>query len=139
MWLTPIWRRIQRRTRLTMLPMLMTLRRRRSPPEDDDDEEEEHLAPADSTAIASLAVDPVPSTKETKPFKTDESTATPPPPPAYRTTSRMFIRSQTPIPFPSEVEVARFLALPTPPPSPLTPLSSLLPQIPPPPTSPTYA
>ncbi|GKD41918.1 hypothetical protein Tco_1266563 [Tanacetum coccineum] len=44
-----------------------------------------------------------------------------------------------PIPFPSEEEVARLLALPTPPPSPLTPLSSPLPQIPPPPTSPTYA
>ncbi|GKB86482.1 hypothetical protein Tco_0958754 [Tanacetum coccineum] len=47
--------------------------------------------------------------------------------------------TQIPIPFPSEEEVARLLALPTPPPSPLTPLSSPLPQIPPPPTSPTYA
>ncbi|GJT38718.1 putative reverse transcriptase domain-containing protein [Tanacetum coccineum] len=45
----------------------------------------------------------------------------------------------TPIPFPSKAEVARLLALPTPPPSLLTPLSSPLPQIPPPPTSPTYA
>ncbi|GJS47349.1 hypothetical protein Tco_0597470 [Tanacetum coccineum] len=44
----------------------------------------------------------------------------------------------TPIPFPSEAEVARLLALPTPPPSPLTSLSSPLPHIPPPPTSPTY-
>ncbi|GKD35145.1 hypothetical protein Tco_1250654 [Tanacetum coccineum] len=52
----------------------------------------------------------------------------------------------TPILFPSEAEVARFLALPTPP-SPLSPLSSPLPQIPSPPlpllspptTSPTYA
>nr|GEV84989.1 reverse transcriptase domain-containing protein [Tanacetum cinerariifolium] len=50
-----------------------------------------------------------------------------------------------PIPFPSEAEVARLLALPTPPPSPLTPLSSPLPYIPSPPllspptTSPTYA
>ncbi|GKD40102.1 hypothetical protein Tco_1260309, partial [Tanacetum coccineum] len=105
--------------------------------EDDDDEEEEHLAPADSTAIASLAVDPVLSAEETEPFETDESAATPPPP-AYHTTSRMSVRSQTPIPFPSEAEVARLLALPTPPPSPLTPLSSPLPQIPPP-TNPTYA
>ncbi|GKE28478.1 hypothetical protein Tco_1443862 [Tanacetum coccineum] len=88
--------------------------------DDDDEEEEDHLAPADSTAIASLAVDHVPSTKEIKPFETDESAATPPPP-AYHTTSRML------------------LALTTPPPSPLTPLSSPLPQIPPPPTSPTYA
>ncbi|GJR81697.1 hypothetical protein Tco_0152482 [Tanacetum coccineum] len=52
-----------------------------------------------------------------------------------------------PIPFPSEPEVARLLALPTPPPSPLTLLSSPLPQIPSPPlplpspptTIPTYA
>ncbi|GKC24714.1 reverse transcriptase domain-containing protein, partial [Tanacetum coccineum] len=60
----------------------------------------------------------------------------------------MSVWTQTPIPFPSEVEVARILALPTPPPSPLTPLSSPLPQIPSPPlplpsppthTSPTYA
>ncbi|GKA81995.1 hypothetical protein Tco_0788743 [Tanacetum coccineum] len=42
----------------------------------------------------------------------------------------------SPIPFPSEAEVARLLAIPTPPPSPLTPLSSLLPQIPSPPSSP---
>ncbi|GJS41489.1 hypothetical protein Tco_0566532 [Tanacetum coccineum] len=47
--------------------------------------------------------------------------------------------SGTPIPFPFEEEVARLLALPTPPPSSLTPLSSPLPQIPPLPTSPTYA
>nr|GEV13196.1 reverse transcriptase domain-containing protein [Tanacetum cinerariifolium] len=54
----------------------------------------------------------------------------------------------TPIPFPSKEDVARLLALPTPPPSPLTTLSSSLPQIPSPPlplpsppthTSPTYA
>ncbi|GJU85558.1 hypothetical protein Tco_1293104 [Tanacetum coccineum] len=88
-------------------------------------EEEEHLAPADSTAVASPAVDHVPSVKETKPFETNESAATPPPPPpVYRTTSRMYVRSQAHIPFPSEAEVARLLTLPTLPPSPLTPLSS---------------
>ncbi|GKA51152.1 hypothetical protein Tco_0744348 [Tanacetum coccineum] len=99
---------------------------------EEDEEEEEHLAHADSTAIASLAVDYVPFAKETKTFETDESAATPPPPPAYHTTPRMYVRTQTPIPFPSEEEVARLIALLTPPPSPLTPLSS-------PPTSPTYA
>ncbi|GJS89418.1 putative reverse transcriptase domain-containing protein [Tanacetum coccineum] len=109
--------------------------------EDDEDveEEEEYLAPADSTAVAYLAVDLVLSAEETEPFETDESAATPPPPPAYHVTARMSIRSQTPILFPSEEEVARLLALPTPPPSPLTLLSSPLPQIPSPPTSPTYA
>ncbi|GJW47461.1 hypothetical protein Tco_0079107 [Tanacetum coccineum] len=40
--------------------------------EDDDDEEEEHLAYADSTAIASPAVDPVPSAEEIEPFETDD-------------------------------------------------------------------
>nr|GEW70060.1 cysteine-rich receptor-like protein kinase [Tanacetum cinerariifolium] len=68
------------------------------------DEEEEHLAPADSV-----------------------------PPPTYCTTARMFIRAQTPIPFPSEADVNRILAIPTPPSSPLTPLSSPLPRIPSPP------
>ncbi|GJR90472.1 hypothetical protein Tco_0214483 [Tanacetum coccineum] len=114
--------------------------------EEDKEEEEEHLAPAYSTAAASPVVDPVPSAEETEPFETDESIATPPPPPAYRTTARMSIRAQTPIPFPFEAEVDRLLAIPTPPPSSLTPLSSLLPQIPSPPfpipspptTSPTY-
>ncbi|GJR02856.1 hypothetical protein Tco_0525840 [Tanacetum coccineum] len=98
---------------------------------DDDEEEEEHLAPV----VALSAIDHVPSAKETKPFETDESAATPPPPPpAYRTTSRMSVRTQTPIPFPSEEEVARLFALPTPPPSPLTLLSSPLPHIPSPPS-----
>nr|GEY84705.1 hypothetical protein [Tanacetum cinerariifolium] len=97
--------------------------------EDDDDNEEEHLALTESIAVASPAVDLVPSTEETSPFETDESAATLPPPTAYRTTSRMSVRSHAPIPFPSEVEVARLFALPTPPPSPLTPLSSPFPQI----------
>ncbi|GJZ26723.1 hypothetical protein Tco_0570976 [Tanacetum coccineum] len=72
--------------------------------EDEDEEEEEHLAPADSI-----------------------------PPPACRTTARMSIQDQTPIPFPSAVEVDRLLAISTPPPSPLTSYSSPLPQIPSPP------
>ncbi|GKB17897.1 hypothetical protein Tco_0851820 [Tanacetum coccineum] len=66
----------------------------------------------------------------------------------------MSIRAQTHIPFPSKAEVDRLLAIPTPPPSPLTSYSSPLPQIPSPllpissplpispsplPTSPTYS
>ncbi|GJT80206.1 putative reverse transcriptase domain-containing protein [Tanacetum coccineum] len=46
----------------------------------------------------------------------------------------MSVRTQTPIPFPFEEEFARLFALPIPPPSLLTPLSSPLPQIPSPPT-----
>ncbi|GJV62097.1 hypothetical protein Tco_1468197 [Tanacetum coccineum] len=72
--------------------------------DDDDveeDKEEEHLAPADSTVVASPAIDLVPFAEETEPFESDESAATPPPPPpppAYRTTARMSIQSQEPIP-----------------------------------------
>ncbi|GJX65026.1 hypothetical protein Tco_0299369 [Tanacetum coccineum] len=78
-----------------------------------DDGDDKHPAPANSTAVALPAVDHAPSAKETGPFKIDESAATPPPHPAYR--------------------VARLLAIPTPPPSPLSPWSSPLPQIPSPP------
>ncbi|GKB97655.1 hypothetical protein Tco_0983792 [Tanacetum coccineum] len=89
---------------------------------DDNDKEEEHLSPAYPTAVASPAVDLVLFAKETESFETDESAATPPPPPAYRTTSRISVRTETHIPFPSEI------------PSPPLPLPS-----PPTHTSPTYA
>ncbi|GJU55340.1 hypothetical protein Tco_1229054 [Tanacetum coccineum] len=79
----------------------------------EDEEEEEHPAPADSTVVGLPAVDQAPSAEETKPFETDESTATPPPHPAYC--------------------VARLLAIPTPPPLPFSPWSLPLPQIPSPP------
>ncbi|GKD38282.1 hypothetical protein Tco_1258489 [Tanacetum coccineum] len=72
--------------------------------EDEDEEEEEHLAPAHSVL-----------------------------PPVHRTTARMSFRAQTPIPLPSEAEVDRLLAIPTPPSSQLTSLSSPLTQIPSPP------
>ncbi|GJT96246.1 hypothetical protein Tco_1091764 [Tanacetum coccineum] len=96
-------------------------------------EEEEHPAPADSTAVALLAVDQAPSAEETEPFETDESTTTPPPHPVYRVTARISIRDKPPTPFWSDTEVAKLLAIPTPPPSPLSPWSYLLPQIPSPP------
>ncbi|GKG20481.1 hypothetical protein Tco_0380282, partial [Tanacetum coccineum] len=83
----------------------------------DEDKEEEHPAPADSVPL-----------------------------PVHRVTARMSVRAQTPISLPSDTEVARLLAIPTPPPSPLSPCSSPLPQIPSPPlpvsppphASPTY-
>ncbi|GKC26078.1 hypothetical protein Tco_1033372, partial [Tanacetum coccineum] len=86
-----------------------------------EEEEEEHLAPADS--VVAPVVDHVPSSEETKPFETDESAATPPSPPAYHTTARIYIRPEAPMPFPSEEEVQRLLALPPLPPSPLISLS----------------
>ncbi|GKB34366.1 hypothetical protein Tco_0879308 [Tanacetum coccineum] len=100
----------------------------------DEEEEDKHLAPADS--VAAPVIDHVPSSKETEPFETDESAATPPSPPACHTTARISIRPEASMPFPSEEEVERLLALPSPPPSPLSPWSSLLPQIPSPPLPP---
>ncbi|GJX10830.1 hypothetical protein Tco_0200689 [Tanacetum coccineum] len=100
------------------------------------EEEEEHLAPADSTVVALPAIDQAPSAKETEPFETDESAATPPPHPAYRVTARISIRDETPISLPPREEVERLLAMPTPPSSPLSPWSSPLPQIPSPPLPP---
>ncbi|GJU44642.1 hypothetical protein Tco_1201908, partial [Tanacetum coccineum] len=84
--------------------------------DDDDDEEEEHTTPADSVVIALPPADQAPYAEETEPFETDESTATLPPHPAY--------------------QVARLLAISTPPSSPLSPWSSPLPQIPSPPLPP---
>nr|GEY15442.1 putative ribonuclease H-like domain-containing protein [Tanacetum cinerariifolium] len=69
--------------------------------EDDDDEEEEHPASADSIS----------------------------PPPALRVMARISFRPQPPTLSFTKKDAERFLAIPIPPPSPLTPLSSLLPQI----------
>ncbi|GKE22171.1 hypothetical protein Tco_1433683 [Tanacetum coccineum] len=112
----------------------------------EEDKEEEHLDPTDSTTVALPAVDHAPSAKETEPFKTDESAATPPPHPAYQVTARISIQDEPPTQFWSDTKVARLLAIPTLPPSPLYPWSSPLPQIPSPPlpvsppplASPTY-
>ncbi|GKC04991.1 putative reverse transcriptase domain-containing protein, partial [Tanacetum coccineum] len=101
-----------------------------------EDEEEKHPAPADSTAVALPAVDHAPSAEDTEPFETDESAATSPPHIAYHFTTRISIRDEPPTPFWSDTEVARLLAIPTPPPSPLSPWSSPLPQIPFPPLPP---
>nr|GFC14975.1 hypothetical protein [Tanacetum cinerariifolium] len=71
----------------------------------DDNEEEEHPASADSI----------------------------PPPPVLRVTARISFRPQSPTLSFTKEDAERFLAMPIPPPSPLTPLSSPLPQIPYPP------
>ncbi|GJU44514.1 hypothetical protein Tco_1201780 [Tanacetum coccineum] len=92
----------------------------------EEEEEEEHLAPTDS--VIAPVVDHVPSSEETEPFETDESAPTP------RSSQTRVLFSQTRLP------VERLLALPIPPPSPLSPCSSPLPHIPsptllPPPSS----
>nr|GFD36508.1 hypothetical protein [Tanacetum cinerariifolium] len=83
--------------------------------------EEEQPAPADSVVIAPTAADQAPSAEETEPFKTDESAATPPPHPAYRTMAKIFIPA--PIPFPPLPPI-------------LSPPSPILAPAPPPPPSP---
>ncbi|GKB28136.1 hypothetical protein Tco_0867537 [Tanacetum coccineum] len=95
-----------------------------------DEEEEEHPAPANSIVVALPAVDQAPSAEETEPFETDKSAATSPPHPAYRVTARISIPALVPTPVWSDAEVARLLAISTPPSSPLSPWSSPLPQIP---------
>ncbi|GJU93044.1 hypothetical protein Tco_1317800 [Tanacetum coccineum] len=102
----------------------------------DEDEEEEHPALANSVVVALPVTDHAPSAEETEPFETDESTATPPPYPAYRVTTRISIPAQVPTPVWSDVEVARLLAISTPPSLLLSPWSSPLPQIPSPPLPP---
>nr|GEU66197.1 putative reverse transcriptase domain-containing protein [Tanacetum cinerariifolium] len=81
-----------------------------------DEEEDEYLVPADSTTVTLPAVDHAPSAEETVLFR------------------------------PTNTKIAKLMAIPTPPSSPLSLLSSPLPQIPlpplpllsPPPTDPTY-
>ncbi|GJU14645.1 hypothetical protein Tco_1142611 [Tanacetum coccineum] len=103
---------------------------------EDEEEEEEHPAPANSIVVALPAVDHALSAEETESFKIEESAATPPLHPAYWVTAMISIRDEPPIPFWSDTEVARLLAIPTPPPSPLSPWSSPLPHIPSPPLPP---
>ncbi|GJR59405.1 hypothetical protein Tco_1501567 [Tanacetum coccineum] len=79
--------------------------------DDGDDEDESSDDDVDEDAL---------SAKETEPFETDESAATPPPHPAYRVTARISIRDETPISLPLREEVERLLAMPTPPSSPLS-------------------
>ncbi|GKC72278.1 hypothetical protein Tco_1118161, partial [Tanacetum coccineum] len=88
--------------------------------EDDDEEEEEHLALAYSLAIP--IIDLIPSAGDTEAFETDEVAPTLVPSPRWHT-ARISIRPKAPMPFPSEEEVGRLLTLPPPPPSPFISLS----------------
>nr|GFA87415.1 hypothetical protein [Tanacetum cinerariifolium] len=96
----------------------------------DEEEEEEHPAPADSVVVASTAADQAPFAKETEPFETDESAATPPPHPAYRMTARISIPAPVPMPAWFDLEIVRLLAMSSPLASPLSHWSSPPPRIP---------
>nr|GFD36618.1 hypothetical protein [Tanacetum cinerariifolium] len=69
-----------------------------------------------------------PYAEEPEPFETDDSAATPPPHPAYRTTARISIPAPVPMPTWIDSEVVRLLAISSPPASPLSPWSSPSPQ-----------
>nr|GFD15197.1 hypothetical protein [Tanacetum cinerariifolium] len=79
--------------------------------EEEEEKEEEHPAPVGSVVVAPTAADQAPSAKETEPFETDESTATPPPHPPYHTTARISIPAPVPTPAWTDSEVVRLLAL----------------------------
>nr|GEW10772.1 hypothetical protein [Tanacetum cinerariifolium] len=95
----------------------------------DDEEEVEHLASVDSSVIH--VDDLVPSVEDTEAFKTAESAPTPVQLPRLRR-ARIFVRPQTPMSAAIEALIAMVVVAlaSSPPQSPLTLLSSLLPQIP---------
>ncbi|GKG41554.1 hypothetical protein Tco_0473305, partial [Tanacetum coccineum] len=72
-----------------------------------EEEEEEHLASADF--VVAPVVNHASFSEVTEPFETYESASTPPSPLAYRTTARISIRPEAPMPFLSEEEVERLL------------------------------
>nr|GFA29497.1 hypothetical protein [Tanacetum cinerariifolium] len=81
-------------------------------------------APTDSVVVALTAADQAPSVKETEPFETDESAATPPPHPAYRTTARISVPAPIPFPpLPPILSPPSPILSPAPPPSPIRSLS----------------
>nr|GFC72120.1 hypothetical protein [Tanacetum cinerariifolium] len=87
---------------------------------DKEEEEEEHPAHADSVVVAPTAADQAPSVEEPVPFETDESAATPPPHPAYRTTARISIPAPIPFPpLPPILSPPSPVLSPAPPPSPI--------------------
>ncbi|GJT85228.1 reverse transcriptase domain-containing protein [Tanacetum coccineum] len=85
--------------------------------DDEDEEEEEHLAPADSAVV-------VPTVKLVSPPEGIEPIIPPPSTDITTTGDRITVLLQASISLPPEVEVERLLAMPTPPPSPLTSLST---------------
>nr|GFA25921.1 hypothetical protein [Tanacetum cinerariifolium] len=93
---------------------------------DSEDEEEEHLA---LTVPAPALYSSIPASKdsdETEPFEEGETTATPPPF-GYRVAARISVQPHILMPFRSESEVERLLAIPTPTLSLVSPTSYPLP------------
>nr|GEV65619.1 retrotransposable element Tf2 [Tanacetum cinerariifolium] len=93
---------------------------------DSEEEEEEHLAPTVPARALHSSISASEDFDQTKPFEEGETTATPPPS-AYRVVARISVRPHIPMPFRSELEVERLLAIPTPSQSPVSPTSYPLP------------
>ncbi|GKB33674.1 reverse transcriptase domain-containing protein [Tanacetum coccineum] len=93
--------------------------------DDDDDDDDDGLSDDDEDEDNDVEEDKDEEEEEEHPALADSVL-----PPVYCVTARMSIRAQTPISLPPRSEVEILLALPTSLPSPLTPLSSPLPQIP---------
>nr|GFB84356.1 hypothetical protein [Tanacetum cinerariifolium] len=94
-------------------------------PGPDEEEEEEHLA---LTVPAPALYSSVSASEETEPFEEGETTATPPPF-GYRVAAKISVQPHILMPFRSESEVKRLLAIPTPPPSPVSLTLYTLPQL----------
>nr|GFC66017.1 hypothetical protein [Tanacetum cinerariifolium] len=92
---------------------------------DSEEEEEEHLAP---TVPGPAQYSSVSESNETEPFEEGETAATPPPF-GYRIAARISVQPHILMPFRSESEVERLLAIPTPPLSPVSLTSYTLPPL----------
>nr|GEY23834.1 putative reverse transcriptase domain-containing protein [Tanacetum cinerariifolium] len=93
---------------------------------DSEEEEEEHLAPTVPALALHSSIPAFEDSNETEPFKEGETAPTPPPF-GYRVAARISIQPHILMPFRSESEAERLLAIPTPPLSPLSPTSYPLP------------
>nr|GFB23682.1 hypothetical protein [Tanacetum cinerariifolium] len=93
---------------------------------DREEEEEEHLASTISALALHSSIPAFEDFDEIEPFEEDETAATPPPF-GYRVAARISVQPHILMPFRSESDVERLLAIPTPPLSPISPTSYLLP------------
>nr|GFC11056.1 hypothetical protein [Tanacetum cinerariifolium] len=92
---------------------------------DSEEEDEEHLAP---TVPAPAQYSSVSESDETEPFEEGETAATPPPF-GYRIAARISVQPHILMPFRTESEVERLLAITTPPLSPVSLMSYTLPPL----------
>nr|GEU90988.1 hypothetical protein [Tanacetum cinerariifolium] len=93
---------------------------------DNEEEDEEHLALTVPAPALHSSIPAPEDSDETEPFEEGE-TATTPPPFGYRVAARISVQPYILMPFCSELEVERLLAIPTPPLSPVSPTSYPLP------------